>query len=261
MDIGVVQHVFRGCGDDDARFAKAAAMRVPCIEADLTAADLAGAGATAEPPRLRSLLSARDRHGVAVSSLCLGFHNSEGMVFAHWRGSRPDEEVATAVRWCKVLGAGAVLVPFFFANEPKNAVQRKLLAGRLKPLAALAGELGVHLCVEGTLTVEQAWQMAERVGGEAFGVYFDPGNSLWLERDPAAEVRALGRLLRRCHLKDTKVNAGDALLGTGLLDGPAFAKALRDVGYGGPVIIEAFGRSDEDVARELSVARGWFAGG
>lgn len=269
MDVGVVQHVFRGCSDDDARFARAKALGVPCVEADLTAADLASdvatfaAGGEGETctrgPRLQAIRAASERHGVAVSSLCLGFHNGEGLVFAQWRGETPAHEIAVALRWCRALGAGALLVPFFFANEPKNASQRRQLAERLRPLARLAAALGVQLCFEGTLTATELWELADRVGGDGFGVYFDPGNSLWLERDPAAEARALGKLLRRCHLKDTLVHSGDALLGTGRLDGPGLARALVDVGYHGPVVLEAFGRPEADLVRELEVARTWFA--
>lgn len=256
MTIGVVQHVFRDCRDDDARFARARRLGIDTIEPDLTAADLAE-GASA---RLAALRAAREAHGVGIPSLCMGFHNNEGLVGAMWRGETPVREIRAALGWCRALDAGALLVPFFFANDPRSRAQREYAADQLAPLAREAEQLGVELCFEGTLTATQYWRMAERIGSAAFGVYFDPGNAVWLEQDPGAELRALGRLVRRCHLKDTRLAPGDARLGTGLLDLPRFAAALRDVGYGGPLILEAFGRSDEDLLAELALARRHFAG-
>lgn len=167
----------------------------------------------------------------------------------------------SARRWdgARHLGAGALLVPFFFANDPRSRAQREYAADRLAPLAKEAEQLGVDLCFEGTLTATQYWQMAERIGSPAFGVYFDPGNAVWLEQDAGAEVRALGRLVRRCDLKDTRLSPGDARLGTGLLDLSRFASALREVGYAGPLILEAFGRADDEVLADLDVARRHFS--
>lgn len=251
MRLGAVQHVFRGLTSDLERFHRTRAFGLDGIEPDLSIADLADPGEA----RLASLKSARDASGVPIPSLCMGEHNSQGFVFAVWRGQAPIDEVHKAVRWCQALGAQVLLVPFFFANEPRNEAQRRRMAETFGPICREAEQRGVTVCFEGLLTATQLWQVAAIVDSPAFGVYFDMGNAVWIDLDPAAEIRALGSLVKQVHIKETQVVCGDSRVGAGRVRFDEVSRALRDIRYDRWLVIEAFGLGDEAIESDIAASR------
>jgi sugar phosphate isomerase/epimerase len=251
MKLGVVQHVFRGLTTDLDRFKRTRAFGLDGIEPDLTLADLADPGEA----RLSSLKASRDATGVPIPSLCMGEHNNQGFVFATWRGQAAVDEVHKAVRWCKALDARVLLVPFFFANEPRNEAQRRRMAETFRPICREAEQLGVTVCFEGLLTATQIWQVTSIVDSPAFGVYFDMGNAVWIDLDPAAEIRALGSLVKQVHIKDTQVVCGDSRVGSGRVRLAEVARALHDIRYDQWLFIEAFGLGDEAIESDIAASR------
>lgn len=77
-------------------------------------------------------------------------------------------------------------------------------------------------------------------------INFDPANMiLYGAGDPIAAVRLLGRHIRHVHAKDATASARPGVdwgeevpFGTGQVDVPAFLKALKEIGYTGPLAIE-----------------------
>jgi len=80
-------------------------------------------------------------------------------------------------------------------------------------------------------------------GRKGLRINYDPGNVAWLEnRDPLDELDVIGPLISNVHVKDMKalvdgepewVPAGD-----GMIDYGAHFRALRAMGYRGPVSLE-----------------------
>jgi len=198
--------------------------------------------------------------GLTIPSLVLGEHNGGGL--ATWfRGPGAEEEVRLAVKACVATGAATLLVPFFFFNEPKGRAHQRMVAEKLKPLCAEAAAEGVVIAYEGVLPAERLLAMADHVGRDGFGVYFDPANVRWCDSDPAAEIRQLGPLLRQCHAKDADVCTGDARLGEGRIDHDVVAAALREIGYTGWVVLETMGGPADATAAELDFVRQTYTNG
>lgn len=238
-------------GRNDAEaFARARRLGLDGVEVNLRVAELRDA-ACARPAALRRL---SEEQSLAIPSLCLGEHNSGG-VATWWRGSDAEEEIRLAIDWAGRLGAETLLVPFFFFNEPKGAAHRKALAERLRPLVELAATRGVTIAYEGVLPARHLLEMAGLVGTGGFGVYFDVANAAWCDLDPAAEILALGALLRQCHAKEATAFTGDARLGEGRVDHAACAAALRSIGYDRWIVLETPGGADDDIARDIAFAR------
>ena len=254
MKSGAVQHVFTNADTDLARFERGKALGFSGIEPDLTVEDLADP----TEARLASIKAACDATGLEIPALSLGVHSAEGFLFASWRGDQPVQEIRKTIQWCHTLGAKAVLVPFFCYNEPRNAVQRERVADVLAPLCREAEALGVDVCFEGMLTATELKEIAAKINSPAFGVYFDMGNSVYADLDPAAEAKSLGSLVRRVHIKDTQAMAGDSVLGEGRVDFPAVAAALSDIAYEPWMVFEAFGKSDEDLVQSMAFAKKYF---
>lgn len=212
--------------------------------------------------RVAAAASAKARWGVEVPSLILGRHNIEGGVADSDPriAARARDDVRAAIEMAGVLGADTVLVPFFVAADlpDEAAVERCAIA--FEQLCPEAERTGVTLCFEGSLPAVEILRLARRIDSSSFRCYFDPANVLVAGLEPAAEARALGALIRRVHLKDTRDRRGDCRLGDGRVDFAACAAALADLGYDGWLVIEGPRGDVADVARDLSFARSVFPG-
>ena len=75
----------------------------------------------------------------------------------------------------------------------------------------------------------------------SFGVYMDVGNVM-AGGYPQQWIRILGKRIKRVHLKDFKVAVGTAEGFCDLLEGdvpwPEVIKALKEIGYDGPLTAE-----------------------
>jgi hexulose-6-phosphate isomerase len=155
-------------------------------------------------------------------------------------------ETAWALECAAKLGATAALhtlgglsPDLYYEDAYNNAVRN------LKALAPVAEKCHV------TLAIEFVWsgflfsplemrQLIDTVGSSEVGFYFDPGNMAVFQA-PQHWVRALGKRVRRVHMKDWK---GGPLNGTwtpllaGTLNFPVIMKELKAAGYQGPLVSE-----------------------
>jgi sugar phosphate isomerase/epimerase len=239
--------------DDADTFARAKRLGFAGVEVDLSRDELHGG-------RLESLRGASASSGLAIPSIVLGEHSDRGGI------SDPEpvvaeqakDDVARAIDWAAELGAGVILVPFFGRAELVEDADLDRAAKSFRPLCERAGERAVTLCYEGTLPAIRIRALADRVGSQAFGCYFDLANPVTRGLDSATEIRALGELVRRLHFKDTRVEAGDCPPGLGRVDYAASFEALSEIGYDGWVVLETPPGPPELVARDLSFARSVF---
>jgi len=246
-------------GRDDAEvFARAKQIGCAGVEVVVARLDLRDA----KEERLRALQGAKRATGLEIPALVLGEHNESGGLADEDadRAGRAHDDVRDAIAWAHVLGAGVVLVPFFMRAELESEADVDRAAAAFRALSPLAAERGVTLCYEGTLPAPEILTLASRVGSEAFGCYFDLANPLAKRGlDVPSEIRALGPLVRRVHVKDTRVTAGDCRPGTGRVDFAECASALSEIGYDGWLTLETPPAPPPLVARDVSFVRTVFA--
>jgi sugar phosphate isomerase/epimerase len=218
---------------------------------------VAGRRELASRDRLEQLKAERAATSIDVPSLVLGEHSDRGGIAdadpAVAAGARDDVE--RAIAWAAELEAGAILVPFFGRGELRGEADLDRAARAFRGLCPKAGEAGVTLCYEGTLPADAIRSLAARVESDAFGCYFDTANVVTRGLDTATELRALGPLVRRVHLKDVRVSVGDCRPGRGWVDFAETAKAIDEIGYDDWVVLETPPGPDALVARDLSFAR------
>jgi sugar phosphate isomerase/epimerase len=207
-------------------------------------------------------IRARGRgRGLEIHALVLGEHNHGGLADADATvAAAAAEDVRTAIAWASELGAGAILIPFFARGElvGEDAVDR--CAAAFASLCPVAAERGVILAFEGLLPARDVRRLAERVQSPSFGCYFDLANPLRRGLDSATEIRSLGELVTRVHVKDTRVGPGDVHPGRGRVDFVECARALAEIGYDGWLTLETPPAPPPLVARDLSFARSIFPG-
>lgn len=238
-------------GDDAATFAHARRLGFAGVEADLQPGDLDSRG------RLDRLRAAQAATGLAIPSLALGEHSTRGGLgdADPAIAGRASQDVLRALDWAAELTADVILVPFFARGEllDEDAIERAARAFR--PLCEQAAERGLTVCYEGTLPADSVRRLAARVESPAFGCYFDVANATRSGFDGATEIRTLGPLVRRVHLKEAGAQPGRGRPGRGLVDFQECATALREIGYDDWLVLETPPSLPELVARDFSFLR------
>ena len=196
-----------------------------------------------------------------IHALVLGEHNHGGIADADpGVADAAAEDVRQAIRAAADLGAEVVLVPFFMRGELVGQDAFDRCAAAFTALCPLAAERGITLCFEGLLPANEIRLLAERIGSPAFACYFDLANPLRRGLDSPTEIRALGELVRRVHVKDMRVDSGDARPGLGRVDFSECARALADIGYNGWLTLEVPPGPPPLLGRDLSFTRSVFDG-
>ena len=163
-------------------------------------------------------------------------------------------------------GGGAVAGPLYtpVGDTPMwSAAERAAALGRLvenlKPLADYAGERGVTLAVEPLNrfetsvlnTAAQTMEVVSRVDHPALGVLLDTFHMNIEEKDQATAIRLVGSKLAHFHAcGNDRGTPGEDHIAWEAIRG-----ALREVGYGGAVVIESFTPGNESIARAAAIWR------
>jgi sugar phosphate isomerase/epimerase len=139
-----------------------------------------------------------------------------------------------------------------------------------KTLGRLAGELGFKFAFETHMGYLHdyplvAGDLVDRIASPAVGVNLDYGNAFLMANNPplAETIRKLGKRIFYVHLKNAVHLSESGWLATALAEGAInhreYLKLLVEIGYAGPICIEAprpgdrewFAREDADYIRQL----------
>jgi D-psicose/D-tagatose/L-ribulose 3-epimerase len=190
----------------------------------------------------------------------------------------PDESIRkngmAYVRHCidaaQTLGAANLVGPLYSAvgrTWQQTADERRrdldLLVAQLRELATYAGERGVTLCVEPLNRFEtsflnlasQAIEVVDRVDHKACGLLLDTFHMNIEERSIGDAIRAAGPRMRHLHTCENDRGAP----GSGHVPWDEVAKACRDIGYRGPMVIESFTSKVKSIARAAAIWRSFAA--
>ena len=222
----------------------------------------------------RAVAAAARKAGVKIASVASGIYWGCSLTATdpavRARAVRNTKRILRIARW---LGTDAVLVipgavNVFFnpASEiiPYDVTWKRAAASIRRCLPA-AREFGVAMALENVwnkfiLSPVEMRTFVDQFRSPYVGVYFDTGNAV-LNGYPEQWIRILGRRIKRIHLKDFKWRFVDDVnkvpgfrgfargqawgtmaafcdLGAGDVDWPQVIKAIREVGYSGPLTAE-----------------------
>ena len=123
-----------------------------------------------------------------------------------------------------------------------QAEEYELFVEGVRRVAERARPMGLRLAMEVLNryeahllnTADQALKFVADVGADNIGLLLDAYHMNIEEADPAGALRQAGDRLYLYHVADSNREA----VGRGHTDFPAQIQALRDVGFGGPIVIE-----------------------
>ena len=213
-------------------------------------------------------------HGVAISAL--GYYPNP---------LDPDESAAraavehleTVIRASALLGVGRVTT--FAGRDPKLSVDANWprFLETWRPLVKLAEDQGVRIGIENCpmlfsadewpggknlATSPAIWRrMFVDIPSPAFGLNYDPSHLVWMQMDYLAPIVEFADRLVHVHAKDARVDRAKLddfgvlaypnhwhtpkLPGLGDVNWGAYAAALHDAKYDGPVCVEVEDRAFE----------------
>jgi L-ribulose-5-phosphate 3-epimerase len=210
--------------------------------------------------------------GVEITALSPGlFKNTEDRAgFRH----EMDEVYPRAVEWAHRWklpglivfgfhkpGATEATAPEFSSDNPPDEVVEWLAeAGeraRGDGLTLMIEPEPICWCDSGRATA----RLIARAGSTALKINYDPGNVAWLEnRDPLDEFEVVAPWIANVHIKDIRKKAGQEACptwvpaGEGMIDYAAHFRALRGIGYEGPVSLEPHMDSSAEATRRCKEA-------
>ena len=174
--------------------------------------------------------------------------------------------VKGAVQAVRDLGGTNLVGPLYSAvgrtwqsTPQERARDTDLLVDNLSELAKYAADYGVILCVEPLNRfetsfinlAEQAIPIVERVDHPNCQMMLDTFHMNIEEKSLGDTIRAVGPRLRHVHACENDRGAP----GTGNIPWDDIAKALNDIHYDGPVVIESFTAKVKSIARAAAIWR------
>ncbi len=165
------------------------------------------------------------------------------------------------IAFAHALGVRDLVVhPVGPGDTAGDAWRPDALAASLERLAALAEAADVRWLVENMpppmfgADAALLRRLVDAVGSDHVGLAFDSGHAM-ITGDPVGVVRAMGPRLWGVHLHDND-GTDDAhfLPGMGVIPFDDVARALAEVGYAGPFMLEIY-RDTAEVWRDLTAER------
>lgn len=187
----------------------------------------------------------------------------------------PDPEVRKAaqqrLKWAidcnQALGAETMVGPFHsalgvFSGEPPTGDEKKFAVEVLRPTAEYAKQANLMLGIEYLnrfecyflTTAADTAALCKEVNHPNFRCMYDTFHANIEEVRPSTAVKAVAPYLAHVHISEN--NRGTP--GTGQVDWFENFRSLREVGYDGWLVIEAFGRALPALAAATRVWRDFF---
>jgi len=174
--------------------------------------------------------------------------------------------VKSGVDAAQQIGATSFVGPFYSAvgrtwqqTPEEHAQDLDLLVPELKELCAYAADHGVTLCLEALNRFEtsflnlasQVAEVVDRVDSPGCAMMVDTFHMHIEEKNSGDAIRTAGKRLKHVHTCESDRGAP----GTGQVHWDLVAKALKDINYDGPVVIESFTAKVKSIARAAAIWR------
>lgn len=134
----------------------------------------------------------------------------------------------------------------------------------MRDFASLAGEQGVKLAVkphvgQAIYNAATGLRLMEEVSSPDIGLNFDPSHLFRADETPEEVAPRWGSAIITSHFRDCPWREGNPgtpdqqIPGRGIVNIPATLRALKDVGYAGPLNLEVIGAAGWELSRAMGI--------
>ena len=177
------------------------------------------------------------------------------------------ERLQWAIEMNAELGSKSLCGPFHsplavFSGSGPTREEKERAADVLRQAAEIAGKHQVTLCIEYLnrfecyflTTASDARALVDAVNHPNFKTMYDTFHAHIEEKRPARAIKTVAPVMHHVHISENDRGTP----GTGQVNWDENFKTLREVGYDGWLVIEAFGRALPDLAAATRVWRDLF---
>jgi D-psicose/D-tagatose/L-ribulose 3-epimerase len=177
------------------------------------------------------------------------------------------ERLRWVIEMNHILGSQRMCGPFHsplavFSGQGPTNDEKKWATDTLREAAAFAQQAGVTLCIEYLnrfecyflTTAKDAKALVQAVNHPSFRTMYDTFHAHIEEKSPAPAIKTVADVMAHVHISENDRGTP----GTGQVRWDENFKTLREVGYDGWLVIEAFGRALPDLAAATRVWRDLF---
>lgn len=177
------------------------------------------------------------------------------------------ERLAWVIEMNHILGSQRMCGPFHsplavFSGQGPTDDEKKRAADVLREAAGIAQKADLTLCIEYLnrfecyflTTAKDARDLVRAVGHPNFRTMYDTFHAHIEEKSPAAAIKTVADVCSHVHISENDRGTP----GAGQVRWDESFKTLREVGYDGWLVIEAFGRALPDLAAATRVWRDLF---
>ncbi len=156
------------------------------------------------------------------------------------KGSEYSWDLTDIALKAKQISVRTILVSFFGENALKTKSDKELALRKIREVLGFCGALGIRIAIESEMEAAELLEFINSFASPIVGVYYDIGNMASMGVDVAAEITFLSNKIFGVHIKDRKACGGETVpLGLGCVDFEKAFRALHDVYYAGPFIIQS----------------------
>ena len=192
---------------------------------------------------------------VSVSSICADYLQvfPLSVLDVEERQSRAVR-LSSVIQGAYEIGAQSVLVPCGDEGVHADSSRHSALREGLKLALEKASQVGVKVGLEMDWPAMDQSRWVKQLGHPALGIYYDLGNATSLGYNPPEDIRTIGELLVGVHIKDRKVGGSSVILGEGDTNFVGAFRALKEIRYGGLLILETPRGTDPIATAEQHLA-------
>jgi sugar phosphate isomerase/epimerase len=207
------------------------------------------------------LLQAKEA-GINIPSICLSFFNLRPGLTS----SDPTERSTVRKLLIDIIDVASqsaipvILVPFFLDADISDEPTKQLIVDEISKTTDAAEQANVTLGLETSLPATENLELLQAIDSPAVKLYYDVGNAVWKDYDPSAEIKKLGNQIVQIHVKDSRNETSDVMLGEGRVPFEDVADALGEIGYDGWIVLETITQNNpiEDTRKNLNFIKDVF---
>ena len=195
-------------------------------------------------------------YNVGVHSICADYFMNGGFS----RSTDNQISILNALIFiARSLKIKIIVLPFLEKVTIKNRKQKKEVIENIRAVLGLCHLYGVKLALETELDAVSLRHFIRMFQSPCVGVCYDLGNTASYGHDLPKDIGFLGDMIFEVHIKDRKIGSAKSVnLGEGDVDFNGCFKALKNIGFNGPMILQA-NRSDvyylDDAKRQLDFVK------
>lgn len=154
------------------------------------------------------------------------------------------EYVKRIIDAMKTIDANLLEVPMVDDSSVKTDLEKSKVIDFLHDVLEIADQADLLVGCETDMPVGVFREFLDEVNHKRIRANYDSGNSSGLGYNHADELHSLGEYVANVHIKDRVLHGTTVELGTGSADFDMVFGSLKEIGYGGSIILQAARNED-----------------